>query len=120
MPLSPCCKSPGNIDPSPVRGALDRAEDHRQALDVVRADRLRRSARPHALDELAEQAGVPAALPRLLELRKLDVGVFGPETPGLRHGLGAEAAAAVPERAPPIADETPIGAPVRVHSVRAP
>ena len=78
-PTRPC--SGLDDDAGALRGALDGAEHHSQAADVVRRDGLRRLSRAYAAYKLTDDALMPACLGAGIVRGGSDVGQLRAESP---------------------------------------
>jgi len=102
---------------TPLLRTFDCAKNHRQALDIVGADRLRRPAFAHAVDKLVDQPRMPADPILFGQRRHLQL-------PHLRHKAavffdagGTDILAAIPFRRALGANDAPIALPTRARTM---
>ena len=111
-------------DLAPGLGALDGAEDHGEALDIVLAARLGRRAAPDRRHEIANDAEMAADAIGIRERRNVDRpsdpqhGITGNRL--IRRYLGAEVVIAVPNERAARSDEAPRRFPTGPRTARAP
>src|SRR5579883_1068107 len=108
-----------NVDRVALLSALDSCQDHGQALDVVRSDRLGLRPLPDAAEKVMNQARVAAhfvaGVGRNLYILN-GIGIAG----WLLHLLCAEAITTVPGGRPDLTGKTPIALPRGGQAIGAP
>src|SRR4051794_2226325 len=119
--LTGCSPSWLDRDAAARLGTFDRAEHHRQALDVVAARRLRLRSVLHGCDEILDDAEMAADAVARVERRHLDrplllqdaVALVGPHR-------GADVVETVPGQRAALSDDAPGALPAGALTVCAP